>query len=196
VPATHPLKLAALVGLSPTERGAPLRILGLPDPERRETRWAIEIPRGLSLLAFHDPGAEVRGLEDFPREHWPPVRRVHVCFQVMVALGAAMAALSLAGLLLALRRRPWPRAYLRAVVALGPAGFVALEAGWLVTEWGRQPFVAHGLLTTAAAVTPVGRLGVPLVVFTGVYVLLAVVTAILLWRQIAASPGATREGGG
>jgi cytochrome bd ubiquinol oxidase subunit I len=190
VATTQPLKLAALEGQFRTERGAPLRILGLPDPERGETRWALEIPRALSLLAFHDPDAEVRGLEDFPRETWPPVRRVHLSFQVMVALGAAMAALSLAGLLLALRRRTWPRAYLRAVVALGPAGFVALEAGWLVTEWGRQPFVAHGLLTTAAAVTPVARLGVPLVLFVGVYVLLGAVTAILLWRQIAASPGA------
>jgi cytochrome d ubiquinol oxidase subunit I len=123
------------------------------------------------------------------------VRRVHLSFQVMVGLGTAMAALSVAGLVLGMRRRPWPRGYLRAVVALGPAGFVALEAGWLVTEWGRQPYVAHGLQTTAAAVTPVARLGVPLVVFTAVYVLLGAVTAILLWRQIAASPGAAQEGG-
>jgi cytochrome d ubiquinol oxidase subunit I len=187
---TQPLKLAALEGQFRTERGAPLRVGGLPDVDARETRWAIEIPRGLSLLAFHDPDAEVRGLEAFPRETWPPVPRVHLSFQVMVALGTALAAVSLAGLFLALRRRPWPRAYLRALVVLGPAGFVALEAGWLVTEWGRQPFVAHGLLTTAEAVTPVARLGVPLVVFTAVYVLLAAVTAILLWRQIAASPGA------
>jgi cytochrome d ubiquinol oxidase subunit I len=190
----QPLKLAALEGQFRTERGAPLRIGGLPDPETGETGWALEIPRGLSLLAFHDPDAEVRGLEEFPREIWPPVRRVHVSFQVMVALGGAIAALSLAGLVLAVRRRTWPRAYLLAVAALGPAGFVALEAGWLVTEWGRQPFVAHGILTTAAAVTPVARLGVPLAVFTGVYVLLGAVTAILLWRQIAASPGAAAEG--
>jgi cytochrome d ubiquinol oxidase subunit I len=196
VAATQPLKLAALEGQFRTERGAPLRIGGLPDPEARETRWAIEIPRALSLLAFHDPDAEVKGLEAFPRESWPPVRLVHLAFQVMVALGTLLAALSAAGLYLALRRRPWPRAYLRAVAVAGPAGFVALEAGWLVTEWGRQPFTVRGVLTTAASVTPVTRLGVPLVLFVAVYVLLAAVTALLLWRQIAATPGGRRAGEG
>jgi cytochrome d ubiquinol oxidase subunit I len=95
----------------------------------------------------------------------------------------------------ALRRRPWPRVYLRALALAGPAGFVALEAGWLVTEWGRQPFTARGVLTTAASVTPVSRLGVPLVVFISVYVLLGAVTALLLWRQIAATPAEPGAGG-
>jgi cytochrome d ubiquinol oxidase subunit I len=189
VAATQPLKLAALEGQFETERGAPLRLGGIPDPDARRTRWALEIPRGLSLLAFHDPDAEVKGLAAFPRESWPPTRRVHLAFQAMVALGTLLAALSLAGLALALRRRPWPRAYLRALALAGPAGFVALEAGWLVTEWGRQPFAAHGLLTTAAAVTPVAGLGLPLALFTAVYLLLGLVTAVLLRRQIAASPG-------
>jgi cytochrome d ubiquinol oxidase subunit I len=189
VATTQPLKLAALEGQFETERGAPLRIGGLPDEEAGRTRFALEIPRGLSLLAFHDPYAEVRGLRSFPRETWPPVRNVHLAFQLMVGLGTLMAALAAAGLVLALRRRPWPRAYLRAVVAAGPAGFLALEAGWLVTEWGRQPFTVHGVLTTAASVTPVTRLGVPLAIFLAVYVLLGAVTAILLWRQIAQSPG-------
>ncbi len=196
VAATQPVKLAALEGQFRTERGAPLRIGGLPDPAAQETRWAVEIPRGLSLLAFHDPDAEVRGLAAFPREVWPPTRRVHLAFQAMVALGGLLAALSAAGLVLALRRRPWPRAYLRAVALAGPAGFVALEAGWLVTEWGRQPFAAKDLLTTAASVTPVAGLRVPLVVFVAVYVLLAAVTALLIGRQIAASPAAQRAGAG
>jgi cytochrome d ubiquinol oxidase subunit I len=195
VAATQPLKLAALEGQFETERGAPLRIGGLPDEGAGRTRFALEIPRGLSLLAFHDPDAEVRGLRDFPRETWPPVRNVHLAFQLMVGLGTLMAALAAAGLVLARRRGAWPRAYLRAVVAAGPAGFLALEAGWLVTEWGRQPFTVHGVLTTAASVTPVTRLGVPLAVFLAVYVLLGAVTAVLLWRQIAASPGAERGGG-
>jgi cytochrome d ubiquinol oxidase subunit I len=195
---TQPLKLAALEGHFRTERGAPLRVGGLPDPEARETRYALEIPRGLSLLAFHDPDAEVKGLEAFPRESWPPVRGVHLAFQVMVGLGSALAALALIALALALRRRGWPRLFLRAVVLAGPAGFVALEAGWLVTEWGRQPFVVRGVLTTAAAVTPVGSLAVPLVLFVVVYVVLGAVTAVLLWRQIAATPSpaaADAEGG-
>jgi cytochrome d ubiquinol oxidase subunit I len=192
---TQPEKLAALEGQFRTERGAPLRIGGLPDPETRETRFALEIPRGLSLLAFHDPGAEVRGLEAFPRETWPPVRGVHLAFQVMVGLGSLLAALAVAGAALAVRRRGWPRPFLRAVAVAGPAGVVALEAGWLVTEWGRQPFTVRGVLTTAASVTPVGRLGVPLVIFVAVYVLLGAVTAVLLDRQIAATPAAPGEGG-
>lgn len=193
---TQPVKLAALEGQFRTERGAPLRIGGLPDAAAGETRWGLEIPRGLSLLAFHDPDAEVQGLEAFPREIWPPTRRVHLAFQVMVALGTLLAGLSAAGLVLALRRRPWPRAFLRAIALAGPAGFVALEAGWLVTEWGRQPFAARDLLTTAASVTPVAGLQLPLAVFVAVYVLLAVVTALLLRRQIAASPGERQAGAG
>jgi cytochrome d ubiquinol oxidase subunit I len=114
----------------------------------------------------------------------------------MVALGTLLAGLSAAGLVLALRRRPWPRAFLRAIALAGPAGFVALEAGWLVTEWGRQPFAARDLLTTAASVTPVAGLQLPLAVFLAVYVLLAVVTALLLRRQIAASPGERQAGAG
>jgi cytochrome d ubiquinol oxidase subunit I len=81
------------------------------------------------------------------------------------------------------------------VALAGPAGFVALEAGWIVTEQGRQPFTVRGVLTTAQSVTPVGRLGVPLVLFVLVYVLLGVVTAILLYRQIAAAPAGPGAGG-
>jgi cytochrome d ubiquinol oxidase subunit I len=195
VAVTQPLKLAALEGQFETERGAPLRIGGIPDPEAGRTRWALEIPGGLSLLAFHDPDAEVKGLSAFPREIWPPVRGVHLAFQAMVGIGTLLAALCLAGVALALRRRPWPRAYLRAVAVAGPLGFVALEAGWLVTEWGRQPFTVRGVLTTAGSVTPVAGLGLPLAVFSAVYLLLGAVTAFLLWRQIAASPGGARAGG-
>jgi cytochrome d ubiquinol oxidase subunit I len=193
---TQPVKLAALEGQFETRRGAPLRIGGLPDLEREETRWAIEIPRGLSLLAFHDPNAEVKGLEAFPREVWPNARLVHLAFQVMVGLGTLLAALSAAGLVLRLWRRDAPRWYLRALVAAGPAGFVALEAGWLVTEWGRQPFAAWGVLRTADAVTPVGGLAVPFVAFTLLYVLLAIATAALLRRQIGAAPQRGGRGAG
>lgn len=140
----------------------------------------------------------MKGLSDFPREVWPPVRRVHLAFQVMVGLGTLLAALAAAGLWFAVRRRPWPRSYLRALAIAGPGGFVALEAGWLVTEWGRQPFTVRDVLTTAQSVTPVARLVVPLVVFVAVYVLLGIVTAVLLYRQIAATPATPGrdEGGG
>ncbi len=201
VAVTQPVKLAALEGQFETERGAPLRLGGLPDAERMETRFALEIPRGLSLLAFHDPDAEVKGLKAFPREVWPNPRLVHLAFQAMVGLGTLLAGVSALALWFAARRRPLPRGLLRAIVAAAPAGFVALEAGWLVTEWGRQPFTVWGVLTTAASVTPVQDLAVPLVAFVLLYVLLGAMTATLLWRQIASHPAgadarADRAGGG
>lgn len=189
VAAEQPEKLAALEGQFRTERGAPLRVGGLPDPERRETRWAIELPRGLSLLAFHDPDAEVKGLEAFPRDTWPNTRNVHLSFQVMVGLGTLLAAVSAAWLLGLARRREPPRWLLAAVVASAPAGFLALEAGWLVTEWGRQPFAVWGALRTADAVTPVRNLAAPFVLFSLLYLLLAAVVTLLLRRQILHGSG-------
>jgi cytochrome bd ubiquinol oxidase subunit I len=192
---TQPVKLAALEGQFETMRGAPLRIGGLPDVEKRETPWSIEIPRALSLLAFHDPDAEVKGLEEFPREVWPNVLLVHLSFQLMVGLGTLLAALAALHLWLEFRRRAPPRALLRALVVAAPAGFIALEAGWLVTEWGRQPYAVWGVLTTADSVTPVANIAIPFVAFTALYVLLGVVTATLLWRQISHSHGVAPAAG-
>jgi cytochrome d ubiquinol oxidase subunit I len=188
---TQPTKLAALEGQFETERGAPLRIGGLPDPEARVTRYAIEIPYGLSLLAFHDPNAEVQGLEAFPIEEWPqPLAVVHIAFQVMIGAGTALAAVALWAAVIAWRSRrlpdnPW---LLRALVACGPLGFIAIEAGWTVTEVGRQPWVIYKVLRTAEAVTPATGLVAPFVTFMLLYVFLAIVVVWMLWRQVAASP--------
>jgi cytochrome d ubiquinol oxidase subunit I len=190
VAAEQPVKLAALEGQFKTERGAPLRIGGLPDVERRETRFALEIPRGLSMLAFHDPDAEVKGLEAFPRETWPNARNVHLAFQVMVGLGTLLAALSTLWIVQRLRRREPRRWLLRLIALAAPGGFLALEAGWLVTEWGRQPYSVWGVLRTADSVTPVGHLAAPLVLFTLLYLFLAVVVVVLLRRQGAPGGGA------
>jgi cytochrome bd ubiquinol oxidase subunit I len=198
---TQPVKLAALEGQFETARGAPLRIGGLPDADAEVTRFALEVPRGLSLLAFHDPDAEVKGLRAFPRSAWPNVTLVHLAFQVMVGLGSLLAAVSLAWGVQRLRRREPGRRMLRAIVLAGPAGFVALEAGWLVTEWGRQPFTVWGTMRTADAVTPVGNLAAPLAAVTLLYLFLAATTVALLRRQIrhvprqpAPLPGAPAEG--
>ncbi len=192
VAAVQPVKLAALEGQFETARRAPLRLGGLPDPVAMETRWALEIPMGLSLLAFHDPDAEVKGLRAFPRESWPNTLLVHLAFQVMVGLGSLLAALAAVGVVLRVRGREPPAWYLRAIALAGPTGFVALEAGWLVTEWGRQPYTVRDVLTTAQSVTPVRGLFLPLVGFGLLYVFLGVVTALLLRRQIARVP---RTGG-
>ena len=192
---TQPIKLAALEGHFRTERGAPLRIGGLPDVATATTPYAIAIPRGLSLLAFHDPAAEVKGLLDFPRESWPNPLHVHLAFQVMVGLGSLLAALALVGLVLWWRGRAVPtgRWFLRAVAAAGPLGFLALEAGWLVTEWGRQPYTIWGVMKTAQAVTPVRHLTVPFVAFVLLYVFLGAMVAFLLGRQIRRPPPGAEE---
>jgi cytochrome bd ubiquinol oxidase subunit I len=188
---TQPAKLAAMESQFATERGAPLRIGGLPDEDARRVRWAIEIPHGLSLLAFHDPDAEVRGLDAVPREDWPAVAVVHLAFQVMVGLGTFMAAVGAWGLWLLWRRRDLAaeRWFLRALAVGTPAGILAIEAGWVVTEVGRQPWIVQGVLRTADAVTPMPGLIVPFLGFTALYLVLAVVVVRVLW-------GLVREGRG
>ena len=186
----QPVKLAAMEGHFKTEQGAPLRIGGMPDEESATTPYAIEVPYGLSLLAFHDPKATVKGLEDFPRDLWPPVAIVHVAFQVMVAAGSVMTLVALWGAYLAWRRKSLPdsRWFLRAVVAASPLGFIAIEAGWTVTEVGRQPWIIQGVMRTAQAVTPMPGLKIPFITFTLIYIFLAAVVVWLLKRQVAQSP--------
>jgi cytochrome d ubiquinol oxidase subunit I len=185
----QPVKLAAMEGHFRTQRGAPLHVGGWPDEDARTTRFALAIPYGLSLLAFHDPHAEVRGLEAFPRDEWPPVAVVHVAFQVMVGCGSLLALAALAGAFLGWRRRGLPddRWYLRLLVACAPLGMIALEAGWTVTEVGRQPWIIRGVMRTADAVTPMPGLVVPFTVFTLLYFVLGAVVVVLLKRQVFAS---------
>jgi cytochrome d ubiquinol oxidase subunit I len=192
----QPAKLAALEGHFHTQRGAPLHIGGLPDVESGATRYAIEIPGGLSFLAFGDAEAEVRGLEAFPRDEWPPVAPTHVAFQVMAGAGVAMAMMAVVAIVLALRRRGLPTArwFLRAVVIVSPLGVIAMEAGWFVTELGRQPWVVRGAMRTADAVTPFPYLAAPFWIFTVVYLFLASAVVLLLRSQAAATaPSRRRE---
>ena len=176
-----------------TARGVPLHIGGWPDVDKRETRWAIKIPRGLSLLAFHDPNAEVTGLADFPREDWPPVAIVHIAFQIMVALGTFMAFVSAWALFRVWRTRATggledDRWLLRALAVATPMGFIAIEAGWTVTEVGRQPWVIYGIFRTADAVTPMPGLIVPFLLFSALYLLLGVIVLYMLRQHIAHAP--------
>jgi cytochrome bd ubiquinol oxidase subunit I len=190
---TQPTKLAAMEAHFETGPGAPLIIGGWPDAEARQTRYAIKIPYGLSLLAFHDPDAVVKGLNDFPRQDWPNVRIVHVAFQVMVALGTYLALLSIWIGWVAYRRREVAanRRLLQAVALAAPMGFIAIEAGWTVTEVGRQPWIVYGIFRTADAVTTMPGLIVPFLLFTLLYCFLGVIVVWLLYRQIIRSPRAS-----
>src|SRR5215210_5092312 len=185
---TQPIKLAAMESQFSTERGAPLRVGGIPDVEKRTVNLAVEIPKGLSLLARHDPDAEIKGLEAFPREHWPNVPIVHVAFQVMVGSGFAILAFSLLYWLLRWRKREVGRWTLRALVLSGVLGVAALESGWIVTEVGRQPFIIYNIMLTADAVTPAPGIWWSFAGFVLLYVLLAVTLVWLLLRLATGRP--------
>ena len=150
----------------------------------------IEIPCALSLLAFHDPSAVVKGLDAAPREEWPNVPLVHLSFQVMVTLGTYLALVGLWAGWLAWKTRDLTaqRRFLWAVAIATPCGFIATEAGWMATELGRQPWVIVGVLKTADAVTPMPGLVVPFTAFTLLYCALGGIVAWLLYRQIVRSP--------
>ncbi|MBI3726497.1 cytochrome ubiquinol oxidase subunit I [bacterium] len=186
----QPAKLAAAEGQFQTERGAPLRIGGFPDRAAHRTRFAIEIPRMLSFLAYEDMDAVVKGLDDFPEDARPDPLLVHLAFQVMVGIGSALALVAVWATLEKIRKRTLAgsRWLLRAIVVSGPLAFGAVEAGWMVTELGRQPWVIYGVLKVRDAVTPVPGLGVELVVFSLLYLALAAVVVLLLHRQVAQSP--------
>jgi cytochrome d ubiquinol oxidase subunit I len=186
----QPAKLAAMETHFETGRRVPLVIGGWPDMATGQTRYALRIPGGLSFLAFHDLEAEVKGLDQVPRADWPNVPIVHTAFQLMVGLGTFMALVGLWAGVFAFRRRDpcastW---FLRALSLAAPMGFVAIEAGWTVTEIGRQPWIVYGVLRTADAVTPMPGLIVPFLGFTALYCFLGAIVAWLLYRQIIRSP--------
>jgi cytochrome d ubiquinol oxidase subunit I len=181
VAATQPAKFAAMEAHFETAPHAPLHLGGIPDPEARVTRYALQIPGGLSILAHGTPSAVVTGLSDVPADLWPPVLPVHVSFQLMVALGFWLAALSLWGAVLWWRSRLYDsKLFLRLVFLSTPLGFVALEAGWMVTELGRQPWIIQGVMKTSAAVTPMSGLAIPFVLFAAIYVCLGVAVTVLM----------------
>jgi len=193
----EPAKLAAIEGLFRTGPNAPLSIGGWPDVRVPTMRYAIQIPSGLSLLAYHDAKATVRGLDRVPRDEWPNVPAVHLAFQLMVGLGSYMAAAALWVAWRVFRRREIAtQRVLLWMLALGtPAGFLAIEAGWMTTELGRQPWIIYGVMRTADALTPMPGQAFRTAAFLLLYLFLAIVVVTLLSRQILGSPvtGQTAE---
>jgi cytochrome d ubiquinol oxidase subunit I len=185
----QPTKLAAFEGLGETQAGAPFHLGGWYDAEANEVRYGVAIPKLLSLLAFHDPNATVEGLDRVAPEDRPPVNVVRVAFLTMVGIGTLMAVFGVGLLIVRWRRRAMPDGpwFLRAVAAFGPLSVVALIAGWVTTEVGRQPWVVYELMRTEQAVTGAG--GVPLGYAALVVIYLALAAAtIWLLRRLAATP--------
>jgi cytochrome d ubiquinol oxidase subunit I len=169
----QPVKLAALEGLGHTERGAPVHILGWYDGN--EVRYGIRIPKLLSFLSHHHWNAEVKGLDTVPAEDQPPVNVVRFAFQTMVGIGTALALLSVVYLGVWLRSRRLPHSvwFYRALVVAGPLALVALIAGWITTEVGRQPWIVYRVMRTEEAVTGASGIPVGYATLAIVYVALA-----------------------
>jgi cytochrome d ubiquinol oxidase subunit I len=169
----QPVKLAAFEGLRETTKGAPFSLPG-----------GIEVPKLLSLLAFHDPNAKVTGLDSVPKDDQPPTAVVKLSFRLMVFIGSGLAALGAWFVWLWWRRRRLPSSpwFYRALVAAGPASLVALVAGWVTTEVGRQPWIVYQVMRTESAVTGAGGVPVGFAALGLVYAGLAAVAFVMLRR--------------
>jgi cytochrome d ubiquinol oxidase subunit I len=182
----QPAKLAAMESLFVTEKGAPLIIGGLPDTASKTVKYGLEIPKALSFMATGDFNGEVIGLDRFPQKDHPPVVVTHVAFQIMVGLGMAMLGIALVYFIALLKKKTWldSKWLLKLFVIATPMGYIALEAGWTVTEVGRQPWIIYGVMRTADAVTPMPGIAYSFYLFTAVYISLAIIVSVLLFRQI------------
>jgi cytochrome d ubiquinol oxidase subunit I len=182
----QPAKLAAMEAHFTTRERAPLTVGGIIDEEAGEVRYGIEIPALLSFLVHDDFQSAVTGLDAIPREERPPVAIVHYAFDGMVGLGMAMIAVSVWFALAAFRQRrvPTDPLLLRAIVLMIPAGTLAIELGWIVTEVGRQPWIIQGVMRTREAVTPMPGLAVPFLTFSFVYAVLGFIVTYLFAQQV------------
>lgn len=185
----QPLKLAAMESHFKTESHAPLIIGGIPDLDTLEVSGAIKIPGLLSFLAFNSTKAEVKGLSDFPADEWPPVLIVHLAFQIMVMLGSLLVIVSLLFLFYTYKKQNLPAWLLKTIVYFTPVGFLALEAGWTVTEVGRQPWIIYGILKTRDAVSMVPNLHWHFFLFIFVYIIIALSCFFLMFRLIRSYQG-------
>nr|WP_294869852.1 cytochrome ubiquinol oxidase subunit I [uncultured Pedobacter sp.] len=182
----QPAKLAAMEAHFHTERNAPLIIGGIPDTANKRVEYAIKIPGLLSFMTTGDFNGEVKGLDVIPKEDQPPVAVTHYAFQIMVGLGMAMVFIALLYFIALWKKRRWLKSnwLLKLFVIATPMGFIALEAGWTVTEVGRQPWIINGVMRTADAATPMPGIAYSFYLFTAVYISLAIIVSLLLYRQI------------
>ncbi len=183
----QPEKLAAMEAHFETQAGAPLIIGGIPDEKTGEVHLAIKIPKMLSFMIARDPDAVIKGWNDFPPDERPPVLWTHLAFQTMVGCGFLLIGLGLWYWWARWRSNVEARSrLLKSLVLASPLGFVALEAGWFVTEMGRQPWTIYRIMRTSEAVTPVTGVSASFFLFTFLYLALIFALVVLL-RRLAKS---------
>jgi len=190
----QPAKVAAMEGLWNTERNAPLLLFAWPNAKEQRNDYAVSIPDLASLILTHELDGEVKGLNEFPGKH-PPVAPVFFAFRVMVGMGVLMLAVSWTAAWFTLRRAHWPRWLLRVLALMTFSGWVAVLAGWLVTEIGRQPYLVYGVLTTAEAASqvPAANIAMTLIGYFMVYVLL-LISYLVVVTQLARSAAGEQRG--
>jgi cytochrome d ubiquinol oxidase subunit I len=193
----QPIKLAAMEGLFESEKAAPLAIIGMPESKERKLLDPILVPDILSFLAYGNIDANVKGLNEYKTVLWPPVELTYYAYHVMVGLGTIfIAVLGVAALLLLLKRLEKARLVLWALMLLMPFPYIANEAGWTVSEVGRQPWIIYGLLKTADGASPTvagGEVLFTLIGFLGMYFILGVLFIYLTLREIAVGPSPRRR---
>jgi cytochrome d ubiquinol oxidase subunit I len=193
----QPAKVAAIEGLWETGAGVPFVVFAIPDAAAERNRAAVEIPKLGSLILTHDMDGVVRGLKEWPPDQRPPVAIVFYAFRIMVAIGFAMLALLIVGWVLRLRGRFFDNAwFLRLCEGFMPLGFVAVLAGWTVTEVGRQPWTVYGLLRTADSVSPSisgTDVLVSLAFYVAVYLVIYPVALLYVLRIVRDGPAPATE---
>jgi cytochrome d ubiquinol oxidase subunit I len=194
----QPVKIMAMEGhFDSHPNGAPLILFGLPDEAAAKVKYAIEIPKMGSLILKHSPNAPLAGLDTVPRENWPPVPIPFWSFRIMVGMGFLMLALGLFSLWTRWRGTLYQSRLLHIfAMAMGPAGFIAVIAGWITTETGRQPFTVYGLLRTVESASPlaVPAVGSSLLAFVIVYFIVYAAGLTYLFRLMAAPPHPGEQG--
>ncbi len=188
----QPVKLAAMEGLFRSERGAPLAIIGMPDQQHGDLIDPVYVPDFLSFLAYGNRYANVKGLKAYARELWPPVELTYYAYHVMVGLGTIFLTVSAVATLLLVRGRLFrARWALWALMLVMPFPYIANEAGWVVSEVGRQPWIIYGLMRTTEGGSPTvvsGEVVFTLIGFVGMYFLLGVLFLYFVLREISAGP--------
>ncbi len=197
VAGTQPEKLAAFEGLFETRKEAPLLIFGLPDAEEGTVHSAVQVPGLLSFLVAFDTQAEVKGLNDFPRDEWPPLGLTFYSFHLMFILGLYFIGLTALGVFLLWRKKLFgSRFYMTLAFFSLPLPLVANELGWIAAEVGRQPWIVYRLLKTSDSISvtvPAGQVLASLIMFSAIYLLLGVLWVFLLRREVKKGPEVAPE---
>jgi cytochrome d ubiquinol oxidase subunit I len=194
----QPVTLAAMEGLFNAERGAAIVIVGQPNMESQQLDNPLYVPKALSFLTHRRWEAEVKGLNDFPRDQWPDnIPLLYYCYHIMVGLGTIFVAVMAGAIFLLWRRRLFTaRWMLWLIMVSSPFPFIANTAGWITAELGRQPWIVYGLFRTADGFSHTVSAGnglFTLLGFMGMYTLLSIVYLFLIWHEVTHGPALLSE---